>query len=245
MRLLEIFPIPVPAGGGYIDAIDERQPAEIDAEDQDQQQAGEERRQRKADKGKGVGDLVEDRIGPHRGIDADRKCHRQCQELRRADHEQRGWNALQDQFVDVDAAGERKTPVAVQHRDQPVQIANEDWIVDPEFRPQRLPHFGRDIAVGGEFAERISRRQRQQHKENQADAEQAGKSDDQAPENVFSHRRPAAARSAFSHRRSHIRSHVSRYQLAIWYRSLSQPVGCATRSLFTAWTFGRRTTGRM
>ncbi len=197
MACLKYLPIPVPAGGGDIDAIDERQPAEIDAEDQDQQQPGEECRQRKADKGKRVGDLVEDRIGPHRGIDADRQRDRQRQNLRRADHEQRRRDALQDQLVDVDAACERKAPVAVQHRDQPVQVANENRIVDPEFHPQRRPDLGRNIGVGGEFAERIARRQRQQHKKNEADAEQAGKSDDQAPENVFSHRRPAAAAFRF------------------------------------------------
>src|SRR5882672_7331800 len=53
--LLEVFPIPVPSGGGDIGAIDEGQPAEIDAEDQDQQQPCKEGRQRKTDKRKRVG----------------------------------------------------------------------------------------------------------------------------------------------------------------------------------------------
>ena len=188
-RLLEAFPIPLPTGGGDIGAIDKGQPTEIDAEDQDQQQSREEGRQRKTDKGHRVGDLVEDRIGPHRGIHADRKRNRQSQDLRRADDEQRGRDPLQDQLVDVDAACERKAPVAVQHRDQPAHVANENRIVDPEFHPQRLPDLGWNIAVGGELAERIARRQRQQHKKNETDAEQTGKSDDQTSDSVFSHSR--------------------------------------------------------
>src|SRR5882724_52492 len=102
--LLEVFPIPVPPGGGDIGAIDEGQPAEIDAEDQDQQQPREESRQRKTDKGERVGDLVEDRIRPHRGKYADGERGRQGQNLRRADDIQGGRDALQDQLVDVDAA---------------------------------------------------------------------------------------------------------------------------------------------
>jgi hypothetical protein len=56
-----------PAGGGDVGAVDEGQPVELDREDQDEQQAGEEGRQREADEGEGVGDLVEQRIGPGRG----------------------------------------------------------------------------------------------------------------------------------------------------------------------------------
>ena len=195
-------------------------------------------------KAKRVGDLVEDRIGPHRGIDADRQRHRQRQDLRRADHEQRGRHPLQDQFVDVDAAGERKAPVALQHRGQPAQIANENRIVDPEFHPQRRADFGRNVGVGGEFAERVARRQRQQDEQNEADAEQAGEGDDQAPENVFSHRRPAIARSGSTHRKSHLGAHVSRYQFAICQRSLSQPLRWRRQIAgVSAETFGRRSTG--
>ena len=65
-RLPELLPLPAPAGRGDVGAIDEGQPVELDAEQQDQQQAGEERRQREADEGQRAGDLVEPRIGPRR-----------------------------------------------------------------------------------------------------------------------------------------------------------------------------------
>ena len=65
-RLLDMLPVPAPAGGVDVGAVDEGQPVELDAEHQDQQQAGEEGRQREADEGQRVGDLVEDRIGPRR-----------------------------------------------------------------------------------------------------------------------------------------------------------------------------------
>src|SRR5205085_8488131 len=72
-------------------------------------------------------------------------------------------------------------------RGEPAQIANDNRVVDAELRPQRGADFRRDVAVGGEFAEGITRRQRQQHEQNQADAEQTGQGNEQAPENVSSH----------------------------------------------------------
>jgi hypothetical protein len=91
----------------------------------------------------------------------------------------------------------------VQHRDESARVANEDGIVDPEFHPQRCPDLGWTIGIGGELAERICRREREQDRENETDAEQTGKGDDQASENVFSIR-PAIARSGFAHRKSHV-----------------------------------------
>jgi hypothetical protein len=72
-----------------VGAIDERQPVELDREQQDQQQAGEERRQREADEGQRVGDLVEQRVRLRRRVDADRQRDQQREQLRRADDEDR------------------------------------------------------------------------------------------------------------------------------------------------------------
>jgi hypothetical protein len=83
-----------------------------------------------------------------------------------------------------------------------MRLANENRIVDAEFQAQRRPDFRWNIAVGGELAERISRGEREQDKKNETDAEQAGNSDDQTSENVFSHRSSAVSRSGFAHRRS-------------------------------------------
>ena len=80
-------------------------------------------RQGEADECQRVRDLVEDRIRPHGRIDADRQRDEERQDLRGADDEERRRDALEDQFVDVDAAREGEAPIAVEHRDEPVQIA--------------------------------------------------------------------------------------------------------------------------
>jgi hypothetical protein len=49
---------------------------------QDEEEPGEEGRQREADEGQRVGDLVEKRIGPRRGVYTDRQRDRERQELR-------------------------------------------------------------------------------------------------------------------------------------------------------------------
>src|SRR5215475_5992031 len=78
----------------------------------------------------------------------------------------------------------------MQHRDEPPQVADQNGIIYPEFHPQRLPNLGRNVRIGREFSEGIPRGQGEQDKKNEADAEQAGKSDDETPEEVVSHRCP-------------------------------------------------------
>ena len=141
--------------------------------------------------------------------------------------------------VDIDAARERKTPVAMQHRDEPVEVADEDGIVDAEFRPQRQAHFGRNVRIGRQLAERIARRQRKQHEKNEADAQQAGESDEQASEKVVSHRSPTLPVQALRIITITCGSHASRYQLASCQRSLSQPLDARLRLPFRAVTRGR------
>ena len=143
-------------------------------------EAGEERRQREADQGERAGDLVEDRIGPGRRIDADRQRDQQRQHLRCADHAERGRQALQDQRIDVHAADEREAPVAVQHGGEPVQVAHRDRIIEAELGAQRGLHRRRDGRIGRQLAERIARRQRQHGEQHDADAEQARDRDEQA-----------------------------------------------------------------
>src|SRR5690242_16053168 len=115
----------------------------------------------------------------------------------------------------------------------------------PNFTPQRRPNFGRNIAVVGQFAEWISGREREQDKKNETDAEQTGKRDDQAPENVFSHR-PSRCRPFSPYAsQSPARSQGSRYQLASCHKSLSQPLRCAVTPPFRAVTRARDSSGRM
>ena len=56
-----------------VGAVNKWQPIEVDAEYQDKQDAREESGQGEADQGQGAGDLIEDRIGPCRRVDADRQ----------------------------------------------------------------------------------------------------------------------------------------------------------------------------
>ena len=134
-----------------------------------------------------AGDLVEDRIGPRRRIDADRQRHQQREHLRRADHGQRHRQALQDQRVDVDPADERKAPVAVQHRGQPVQVAHRDRIIEAELGAQRRLHRRRDGGIGRQLAERVAGGQRQHGEQHQADPQQARDRNEQAPDEVAAH----------------------------------------------------------
>ncbi len=87
----------------------------------------------KAHEGERVGDLVEGRIGPDPGQDADRQRDQQRQDLRRADHEERRRHAVEDEPADVDAAREREAPVAVGHRGEPVQVAEQIGSSRPNF----------------------------------------------------------------------------------------------------------------
>ena len=147
-RLPDMPPEPAPARSpGTSRLVDEGQPVELQREDQDEQEAGEEGRQREAHEGERVRDLVEQRIGPERRVDADRHGDRERQDLRGADDEQRRRDALADQVVDVDAAGEGEAPVALHHGGEPAEVAHEDRVVEPELRPQRLAHLGRHVRI--------------------------------------------------------------------------------------------------
>ena len=186
-RLPHLLDDPVDAGRLDVGRIDERQPVQRDREHQDEQDAGEEGRQRKADEGERVGDLVEQRIGLCRGIDADRYRDQQRQQLRRADHVERGRQALQDQRVDVHPADEGKAPVAVHHGNEPVQVAEIDRIIEAELGPKREAHFGRDVRVGRQLRERIARRQREHDEQDERNAEQARHGDQEATQDILAH----------------------------------------------------------
>ena len=181
-RLPEVLPVPAPAGRRDVGAVDEGQPVELDREHQDEEEAGEEGRQREADEGERAGDLVEERVGPRRRVDADRQRDQQRQDLRGADDEQRRRQALQDQRVDVDAAGEGEAPVALQHGGEPAHVAQVDGVVEAELGAQVRAHLGRHVRVGRELLERVARRQRQHREQHDADPEQARDRDQQAPQ---------------------------------------------------------------
>ena len=183
-RLLEVLPEKLPAGGRDVAAVDEGQPAEVDAEEEDEDDAGEESRQREADEGDGAGDAVEPRVGLHRGQDAHRQRDQDRQHLRQADHDDGGGQPLPDELVDVDAALKAEAPVALEHAGQPQQVALPHRIVQAELLAQHHAHFGGHVRVGGQFLERVARRQRQHGEQHDADAQQAGHRDQQAAKDV-------------------------------------------------------------
>ena len=186
----------MPADGAEIRAVDERQPVQIDAEHQDEEQPGEERRQREADERQRAGDLIEDRVGPRGGKDADRNGDQDRQDLRRADDEQRRRQPLQDQLVDVHAADEREAPVALRHRRDPAHVAHRHRVIEPELGAQSGAHFRRHGRIGGQLLERIAGRQRQHREQHDADAEQARDGDEEAPDQIVPHHLPSRSGSA-------------------------------------------------
>jgi hypothetical protein len=60
-----------------------------------------------------------------------------------------------------------------------LQVALPDRVVQPELRAQRHAHLGWHVGVGGQFLERVARRQRQHGEQHHADAQQAGQRDQQ------------------------------------------------------------------
>ncbi len=183
-RLPDLSPPPAEAGRLHVGAEHERQPVEFHAEQQDEHDASEEGRQREADHRKRAGDLVKDRIGPRRRKDAHRQGDQQCQNLRGADNAKRRRQALQDQRIDVNATDEGEAPVAVQHRVQPMQVADRNRVIEAELRSQCRLHRWWNGRVGCEFAERIARRKRQDGEQHNADAEQTGYRDEQSPDEI-------------------------------------------------------------
>ncbi len=225
-----------------IDAIDERQPAEIDAEDQDQQQSREERRQRKADEGKRVGDLVEDRIGPHRGIDADRQRDRQCQDLRRADHEQRGRDALQDQAGRRRCGWRTKSPSRRAASRRASAGSERKWDRRSRISPASAARTSGGILVlaasspNGSPGASASSTKRMRLMPSRLGRAMTRRLRMYFP--IVVPRRPFrffASQASWSH--------ASRYQLASCHRSLSQPLRCAVKLPLRAVTLGRRTQG--
>ena len=160
-------------------------------------------------------------------------------DLRRADHRQRHRHALQDQRVDVDPADEGEAPVALQHRDQPAEVALPDRVVEAELQAQVRLHLGRDVRVERHLRERVARRQREHREQHDADAEQARQRDQQPAEEVVptdARRRIPAASEMPSRYASSARQAAppSRYQFCSAEKSMSQPDSVVTSFRFAA-----------
>ena len=108
---LKMFYDPTYAAGLDGCAVDKWQPIQVQAEQQDKQQAGEERRRGMADKRKRRGDLIEERIWPYCRYHAHRQGDQQRQTIGRTEHEQCGRQPLQNR-VDIDSAGKGIAPIA-------------------------------------------------------------------------------------------------------------------------------------
>jgi hypothetical protein len=145
----------------------------MDREQQDHQQAGEEGGQREADEGQRVRDLVEDRIGPGRRVDADRQRDAQRQDLRGADRRDRGRQPLQDQVVDIDAAGEGEAPLALSIVSQ---RSSAPWTgsLRPKLARRCSRTSGGTAGLVAISRERIARRQREHGEQDHADPSRLG-----------------------------------------------------------------------
>ena len=193
-RLPDVLPVPAPAGRADVGAVDERQPVQMDAQQQDEQEAGEERGQGEADERQGGRDLIEDRVGAQGGVRADRDRDEDRQELGRGEDDERRGQALQDQGVDVDAAHERESPVAADHRRHPAGVADGQGIVEAELRPEVHAHLGRHVGVGGQLLEGIARRHHEDREQDGADPEEHRDQDQRAPQKILGHAVQAVGR---------------------------------------------------
>jgi hypothetical protein len=181
------FPRPAPARGADVRAVDEGQPVEVDAEEEDEEETGEEGGQREADEGKGGGELIEEGVRAYGRVDADGKSDEEPQELGRAEHEEGGGEALHDEGGDIDAAHEGEAPVALEHGGHPADVADGNRIVQPELRAKVGPDLWGDIWICRELFEGIAGRQREHGEEDETDAQQGRDGDQEASEEVLGH----------------------------------------------------------
>src|SRR5690606_30441186 len=100
---------PCPAGGGTV--VNEWQPVELDAEQEDQQQAREEGGDAEPDKREGGGDVIEPRVLLERGDDADRNRDQHADQVGGANDAEGDAKPVENVVLDGDARGERLTPV--------------------------------------------------------------------------------------------------------------------------------------
>src|SRR2546430_4940 len=140
-------PVPPPPGGADVGTIDEREPVEVDAEYQNEQEPREERRQGEPDERERRRHLVEDRVGAERRVRANRDGDQDREEQCRAQDDEGGRKTLEDERVHVDSADEREPPVAADHRRDPARIAHGKRVVEAELRPEVQAHLGRDVGV--------------------------------------------------------------------------------------------------
>ena len=96
--------------------VDEGEPVQVDAEQDDEEKAGEERRNREADEGERRREMVEDRIALHRRDHPDRNGEGDAQDVGDADHGKRVRQSLDEQIDHGKVAHEGVAEVALDER---------------------------------------------------------------------------------------------------------------------------------
>jgi len=150
--------------------VERRQPAEMDAEDQDQQDAGEEGGQGEADEGKSGGQVVEPGVLLDRGDHTDGDGQHNGDEVGSSDHAEVRRHTLQDQAAHRRAAGKGVPPITADERGRPFDVTHRHRLVQPKVVPNLQPDLGGHVLVRRKLAQRIARRQREQAAGGRGDA---------------------------------------------------------------------------
>ena len=181
---------------GHLAVIDKWKPAEEHAEDQDREDAGEKRRNAETEKGECRRGLVEQRVLLERREDADGDGDENAQHECRARDHQRGRQTGQNVVAHGDLCRIRLQPIALDIRGCPPQVLDVDWVVQTHGLADSLSQFGRDIRVIGKPGQGITRRERQDGVDDDADGDKREDRDDRPAYEVAS--QPATSLSALA-----------------------------------------------
>src|SRR5262249_12069991 len=109
-------------------AIDEGKPLQFDTEDDDEKQPADKGRQRVADVGEDRGDLIEDRVLPDGGENADRDGDQQREDEGGTENDQGGRQTLPDEGADIGAGLEGGPPLTGGHALRPLGVLDGEGI---------------------------------------------------------------------------------------------------------------------
>src|SRR4029079_7061199 len=105
---------------------------QVDAEHDDEQDAGEERWHREADERERGREVIEDRVALHRRDHPDRDGEGHTEDVRDADDGERVRKALDEQVDHWKVAHERIAKIALEKREEPLYVTDVPGLIQPE-----------------------------------------------------------------------------------------------------------------
>src|SRR5438874_1383005 len=154
-------PLPIEVTGLQIRVVDEREPAELDAEDDDEQEAGEECRKGKEHVRAGRREVVEEGVSTHGRDETDRDAEGDADDVGDADDGEGVGQPLRDELDHRRVTHERGPEVAGEHSLHPEDVADVPGLVESEGVADVLAGLGRDPGIGSELREWVDRCERE------------------------------------------------------------------------------------